>query len=94
MSVTIDKAGRLVIPKEIREKAGITPGMPLSIRVDNGAITLEPERVPMRLVKRGRFLVIEPDRDADVPPITTEDTNRMLEEIRLEREREVSGPFE
>ena len=89
MGVTIDKAGRLVIPKEIREKAGITPGMPLSIRVDNGVITVEPEYMPVRLEKRGHITVIVPL--TEVPPITVEDVNREIEEMRLERERRILG---
>ena len=92
MKTTIDRAGRLVIPKEIREKAGIKAGMPLDIRVDNGVIEIEPENVPMRLEKRGQLTVLVPEKE--LPPITVEDVNRMLEEIRLEREREFMGPHE
>ena len=90
MSVTIDKVGRLVIPKEIREKAGITPGMPLSITVEDGVIKVEPEYVPVRLEKRGHLTVLV--TDADLPPLTNEDVNRIREEILLEREREILGP--
>jgi len=32
MKTTIDHAGRLVIPKDIRRESGIKPGMPLEIR--------------------------------------------------------------
>ena len=90
MSVTIDKAGRLVIPKEIREKAGITPGMPLNITVENGAIKLEPDYIPVRLEKWGHLTVLV--TDADVPLMTREEADRQLEEARLEREREILGP--
>ncbi len=55
MRTTIDRAGRLVIPKEIRDRAGLTPGMPLNIRVHNGVIEIEPEGLPVRLEWRGRF---------------------------------------
>ena len=44
MKTTIDGAGRLVIPKQIREQVGLKPGMPLDIRVDNGVIEIEAER--------------------------------------------------
>ena len=89
MRTTIDRAGRLVIPKEIREKAGIKPGMPLDIRVDNGVIEIEPECLPPRLERRGRFLVAVPQVEG--PPVTVEDVNRMIDEVRLERERQILG---
>lgn len=57
--VTIDRVGRLVIPKEIREEAGIEPGMPLVITSREGRIEIEPQRRPIRIVKRGRLQVAE-----------------------------------
>jgi AbrB family looped-hinge helix DNA binding protein len=42
MRTTIDQAGRLVIPKDIRREAGIKPGMPLEIRWEKGAIAITP----------------------------------------------------
>ena len=55
--VTIDRVGRMVIPKEIREEAGIEPGMPLHIRCREGRIEIEPRRRPVRIEKRGRIQV-------------------------------------
>jgi AbrB family looped-hinge helix DNA binding protein len=40
MRTTIDKAGRLVVPKSLREQAGITPGE-VEIYVDGAAIRIE-----------------------------------------------------
>ena len=57
MKVTIDRAGRLVIPKEIRDAAGIEPGMPLVVTCREGRIEIEPQRRPIRIVKRGRLQV-------------------------------------
>ena len=57
MKVTIDRAGRLVIPKEIRDAAGIEPGMPLVVSCREGRIEIEPQRRPIRIVKRGRLQV-------------------------------------
>ena len=56
-TVTIDRAGRLVLPKEIREEAGIEPGMPLQIVCRDGRIEIEPRRRPIRIEKRGRLHV-------------------------------------
>lgn len=55
--VTIDRVGRMVIPKEIREEAGIEPGMPLHITCREGRIEIEPRRRPVRIEKRGRIQV-------------------------------------
>jgi AbrB family looped-hinge helix DNA binding protein len=57
MIVTIDRVGRLVIPKEIREEAGIEPGMPLQVTCREGRIEIEPRRRPIRIEKRGRLQV-------------------------------------
>jgi len=55
--VTIDLAGRVVIPKEIRDAAGIEPGMPLVISSRDGRIEIEPRRRAVRIEKRGRLQV-------------------------------------
>ena len=55
--VTIDRVGRLVIPKEIRDEAGIEPGMPLTISCREGRIEIEPRRRAVRIEKRGRIQV-------------------------------------
>ena len=55
--VTIDQAGRVVIPKEIRAAAGIEPGMPLVIMSRDGRIEIEARRRAVRIEKRGRLQV-------------------------------------
>lgn len=57
ITITIDRAGRVVIPKEIREAAGIEPGMPLQITCREGRIEIEPRRRPVRIEKRGRLQI-------------------------------------
>jgi AbrB family looped-hinge helix DNA binding protein len=83
MKTTIDKAGRVVIPKKIRQKANLVPGTELEIRLENGTIELEPASVPMDLVRRGSLLVLAPR--VPVPPLTNEDVERIKEEIWRER---------
>jgi AbrB family looped-hinge helix DNA binding protein len=57
---TIDGAGRLVIPKEVRDAASLTPGTPLTIRYIDGRIEIEPEPRAVRIVRRGRVHVAVP----------------------------------
>ena len=59
ITITIDRVGRLVIPKEVRDEAGIEPGMTLEIRCREGRIEIEPKRRPIRIVKKGRLQVAE-----------------------------------
>ena len=63
MKTTIDQAGRLVIPKEIRQEAGLRPGMPLEVRCRAGRIEIEPTPLPVKLVRKGRLLVAVPQKD-------------------------------
>jgi AbrB family looped-hinge helix DNA binding protein len=60
MKTTIDNAGRLVIPKEIRREARLVPGAPLEIRWRDGRIEIEQATASVRLERRGRLLVAVP----------------------------------
>jgi AbrB family looped-hinge helix DNA binding protein len=83
MKTTIDAAGRMVIPKEIRREAGLQPGMPLEVRWREGCIEIEPAPLPVKLVRKGRLLVAVPQRD--VSPLTTETVERTRRALRRER---------
>lgn len=65
MKTTIDAAGRLVIPSEIRRQAGLRPGTPLEVRWQDGRIEIEPVALPVRLVRQGRLLVAVPGTDVE-----------------------------
>lgn len=41
MKTTIDAAGRVVIPKRLREEVGLAPGAEVDISVDGAALRLE-----------------------------------------------------
>jgi AbrB family looped-hinge helix DNA binding protein len=83
MKSTMDSAGRLVIPKDIRREAGIRPGMPLDVRVREGRIEIEPAPLTVRLEKRGRFLIAVPEEQ--VPVLTSEDVEATRDKLRRER---------
>ena len=83
MITTIDSAGRLVIPKEVRREAGLQPGMPLEVRVREGRVEIEPAHLAVTLERRGRFTVAVPREPA--PPLTfaiVEETRRRLRHER------------
>ena len=68
MRTTIDKAGRVVIPAGIRERAGLTPGAELEITEDDTGVRLERVAAGPKLVKVGRRLVARPTVSRDVRP--------------------------
>ena len=60
MTTTMDAAGRLVIPREIRRKASLEPGVPLEVRCRDGVIEIEPQPLAVTLERRGRLLIARP----------------------------------
>ncbi len=80
MKTTIDHSGRLVVPKKIREAAGILPGSELTIHVVDGRIEIEPAPLEVRLVKRGSLTVAVPRKH--VAPLTQETVRHTLDRLR------------
>jgi AbrB family looped-hinge helix DNA binding protein len=80
MRTTIDKAGRVVIPASVRDRAGLTPGAELEVTVDDSGIRLERVAPGPRLVKVGRRLVARPTVTTENRP--TIDIATLIEEER------------
>ena len=76
----MDSAGRVVLPKAARERAGLRPGAELEVRVIDGRIELEPARAPVTIEKRGGFWVAVPAERG--PVLTHEDVEATVDEIR------------
>jgi AbrB family looped-hinge helix DNA binding protein len=68
MRTTIDKAGRVVIPAGVRERAGLTPGAELEIIEDDVGIRIERVAAGPKLVKVGRRLVARPTASPNARP--------------------------
>lgn len=88
MKTTIDALGRLVIPKELRRRAGTEPGMSLAVMWNDGQIEIELAATPVDLRREGRFVVAVPQtqgakRTAD----TVEETRVVLREQRSSQAR-------
>jgi AbrB family looped-hinge helix DNA binding protein len=80
MRTTIDKAGRVVIPAPIRERAGLTAGAELEIIEDDLGVRLERVAAGPRLVRVGRRLVARPTASPDSRPSL--DVAALVEEER------------
>jgi AbrB family looped-hinge helix DNA binding protein len=83
MKSTIDDAGRLVIPRQLRRAAGLEPGMSLELRVEGGAVVIEPSPLPVTIHRRGRFVVAA--ASVPVPRLTEQSVQETRERIRSER---------
>lgn len=79
MTVTMDSAGRLVIPRSVRHEAGLEPGIPLDIRWRDGIIEIEPVPLKVSVEQHGRLAVAVPATPgAALTPKTVERTRRVL----------------
>ena len=85
MTITMDPAGRLVIPREIRRQAALEPGAPLDVRWRDGVIEIEPQPLPVTLEKKGRLLVARPARK--VPKLRTATVERTRDDLASHRGR-------
>lgn len=66
---TVDSKGRIVLPKTLRERLGITAGTEVTVREEDGKAVVEPEDDPERIIERMERLVEETsaEREATVP---------------------------
>ena len=80
MKTAIDAAGRVVVPKALRDELGFQPGSALEIHARDGALVIEPVPAPVKLVRRGKVLVAEPT--VRLPKLTQEEVRATLEGSR------------
>lgn len=81
MKTTIDAAGRVVVPKALRERLGLEGGRVLEIREREGRLEIEPAPTAMTLVKRrGGARVAVPARK--LPRLTDDLVRDTLEKTR------------
>ncbi|MCX6544009.1 MAG: AbrB/MazE/SpoVT family DNA-binding domain-containing protein [Acidobacteria bacterium] len=83
MVTTMDRAGRLVIPSDIRREAALEPGTPLDIRWRDGVIEIEPQPLSVTFVREKRLLVARPE--AKTPALTTDIVERMRVQLAVRR---------
>jgi len=81
MITTIDKAGRIVIPKEIREELHFSPQTELEILSDGYEIRIRKLQTPsIQVEKRSGFLILDFEAEFD--------SSKTLSEVRKERIRQ------
>jgi AbrB family looped-hinge helix DNA binding protein len=80
MRTTIDAAGRIVVPKPLRETLGLTAGQPLEIVERDGQLEIVPAPTPMRLVDEGDGVAAV--SDIEMPVLTAATVRQTLERVR------------
>jgi len=80
MRSTIDRAGRIVVPKAIREAAGLRPGTEVQFRVQGGHVEIEPVPLPVTLKRRGPLVVAAPQTNP--PVMRAADVDETIAELR------------
>jgi AbrB family looped-hinge helix DNA binding protein len=80
MRTAIDAAGRVVIPKGLRDALGLESGQPLDITVRDGRLEIVPAPTPMRLVDEGDGPVAV--AEVEMPSLTVEQVRDTLEQVR------------
>ena len=81
--LTIDAAGRVVLPQPVRRQFHLMRGSTVELRVEADAIVLRPQAVGPTLVEESGLLVHE--------GVPAGDLVSAVEEARDRRDREVAG---
>jgi AbrB family looped-hinge helix DNA binding protein len=79
MRTTIDGAGRIVVPKAIRDAMGLTAGREIDVMFTEGRIEIEVAPARVRL-ETGDVPRLVPEEE--LPPLTDEQIRETLESTR------------
>jgi AbrB family looped-hinge helix DNA binding protein len=87
--VPIDQAGRIVLPKHVRQELAIKAGDTFKVSIEGMAVTLTPNKESTGFVRKGKALVFSTAGEAT---LSEETVNEILESGRGERDsRNVEG---
>jgi AbrB family looped-hinge helix DNA binding protein len=77
--VPIDQAGRIVIPKHVRQELAIKPGDLFKVAVRGAEVTLIPKRETAGFIRKGKALIF---RTGGAETLATETVNQLLDTSR------------
>ncbi len=80
--VKVDSKGRIVLPQEVRERLGITPGTEVEIHEEGGKAVVEPEDDPEQIIERMERLVEESSSDVTETKPLDEDVGPIAKKHR------------
>lgn len=77
----MDAAGRIVLPKRVREQAGFRPGQALRFTCQDGRVEIEPATVAVEVTIAADGLPILAAREP-MPTLTVDEVQATLDEVR------------
>jgi len=80
MRTTIDSAGRIVVPKPLRDALGFGPGEALEVEAHDGRLEVEVAPTPMKLTRSEGVLAATPEHE--LPPLSADEVRAALEQTR------------
>ncbi len=86
LTVTIDKAGRVVIPKEMRDELRLRAGDTLAIKCEAERLTLQPVHAGTPLRKERGIWVFHGGE-----PLSVDQANQLVRDVREQRDRHNAG---
>ena len=84
--VILDRAGRVVLPKTLRDELHLSPGDTLDLTVRGDEVTLRPRRGVTPLQKERGVWVFRTGK-----PLTAVETEDTLRNLRAQRHRQNAG---
>src|SRR3954471_21292627 len=86
--IPIDQAGRIVVPKNVRQELAIKPGDLLKVSLHGAGVTLTPNKETTGLVRKGKALVFSTIGDET---LGTETVSQLLQAERDEHTAGIAG---
>ncbi len=84
--VILDRAGRIVLPKTLRDDLHLSPGDTLDLTVKGEEVTLRPRRSSTPLQKKQGIWVF-----GIAKPMASDETAEALRNVRAQRDRHNAG---
>ncbi len=85
--IPIDKAGRVVLPKSIRDRMGIRSGMEFEVEETDDSILLKPVQKEVRIIDKDGWLVVQSHT-----ALSEDSIIKTIEKVRNERSKHIAGP--
>jgi AbrB family looped-hinge helix DNA binding protein len=85
MTLKVDKAGRVILPKPVRDRLGLRAGSDIELQETAEGVVLKPAHRRPSLIRKGGFLV----HTGEIPP--GYDILKAIDEDREERMRKAWG---
>jgi AbrB family looped-hinge helix DNA binding protein len=85
-TLNIDRAGRIVLPKPVRDELQLSPGDALEVEVSQDRIVLRPARSRGQMFKEHGVWVFDSGQQ-----ISEETVRKTIRKGRVERERRILG---